>query len=451
MQRAEISKSSITRWLEQTNGVWFSIYAAGSAFCLYTCVYSFRKTFSVATFQEMEYWNVSYKSWLVIFQVIGYALSKFIGIKVISELKASSRSTGILLMVSIAVTSWLFFALISPPYNIIFLFTNGLSLGMVWGMVFGYLEGRRFTEVLGAGLSISFIFSAGLCKSVGGFIIRDWGVSELWMPFTASMLFTIPLLIFIFLLNQLPPPSSIDEQLRTKRQPMNKEERNKFIATFLPGIILFVLAYMLMTVFRDLRDNYSAEVWKSLGFGNSPEIFTATEIPVSIIVLVVMGSLMIIKNNQTALMINHLIIIFGMFLLGFSTYLFQQELIEAPLWMILIGLGLYLGYVPFNSIFFDRMIAAFQYAGTVGFIMYVADSFGYLGSVSVLFFKEFGFAKVSWLNFFISSGYFISVSGTLLMTGSMIYFHQKHRVSVKSKKEILNNLKIDKLEPQPIH
>jgi len=448
MQEIGISKSRITRWLEQTNGVWFSIYAAGSAFCLYTCVYSFRKTFSVATFQGMEFWNVSYKSWLVIFQVIGYALSKFIGIKVISELKAASRSNGILLMVSIAVASWVLFAFISPPYNIIFLFTNGLSLGMVWGMVFGYLEGRRFTEVLGAGLSISFIFSAGLCKSVGGFIIRDWGVSELWMPFIASMLFTIPLLIFIFLLNQLPPPSLIDEQLRTRRQPMNKEERNKFIATFLPGIILFVLAYMLMTVFRDLRDNYSAEVWKSLGLGNSPEIFTATEIPVSIIVLVVMGSLIIIKNNQTALMINHLIIILGMILLGFSTYLFEHELIDAPFWMILIGLGLYLGYVPFNSIFFDRMIAAFQYAGTVGFIMYVADSFGYLGSVSVLFFKEFGFAKVSWLNFFISSGYFISISGTLLMTGSMIYFHQKYRVSIKSKKA-LKQLKLDKLETQP--
>ncbi len=405
----------------------------------------------MATLQGMEFWNVSYKIWLVIFQVICYALSKFIGIKIISELKASSRSTGILLMVSIAVASWLLFAITPPPYNIFFLFTNGLPLGMVWGMVFGYLEGRRFTEVLGAGLSISFIFSAGLCKSVGGFIMRDGGVSELWMPFVASMIFILPLLIFIFLLNQLPPPSAVDEQLRTRRQPMNKVERNKFLATFLPGVILFVLAYMLMTVFRDLRDNYSAEVWKSLGMGNSPEIFTATEIPVSLIVLMVMGSLILIKNNQAALMINHLIIIFGMVLLGVSTYLFEQQFIGAPLWMILIGLGLYLGYVPFNSIFFDRMIAAFHYTGTVGFIMYVADSFGYLGSVAVLFFKEFGFAKLSWLDLFISSGYFISVSGTLLMAGSMIYFHQKHRINKKSN-EIFNkkpSLKLHRLQPQP--
>ncbi len=438
MQKKLAINPAITRWLDQTNGVWFSIYAAGAAFCLYTCIYAFRKTFSVATFQGLEFWNVSYKSWLVIFQVMGYALSKFIGIKIISELKASARPVGILMMVGIAVGSWLLFALVTPPYNLVFLFTNGLPLGMVWGMVFSFLEGRRFTEVLGAGLSISFIFSAGLCKTVGGFLMRDWGVSELWMPFAASMLFIVPLFVFLFLLNQLPPPSLLDEQLRTRRQPMNRGERKQFILTFLPGIIFFVAAYMLLTIFRDLRDNYSAEIWKSIGYGNSPQIFTATEIPVSIIVLIVMGSLIVIKNNQTALMINHVIIIFGMILLGVATYLFVQKLIGAPAWMILIGLGLYLGYIPFNSIFFDRMIAAFQYSGTVGFIMYVADSFGYLGSVGVLFFKEFGLAKLSWLDFFVSVGYFISVAGTLLMAGSMIYFHRKG-VALKESDNFLNN------------
>lgn len=95
--------------------------------------------------------------------------------------------------------------------------------------------------------------------------------------------------------------------------------------------------------------------------------------------------------------------------------------------MTLMGLGLYLSYIPFNCIFFDRLIAAFQYTSTVGFIMYVSDSFGYLGSVCVVLFKEFGFAKLSWLNFFISGGYFISVVGTLLILGSMFYFHLKHR------------------------
>jgi hypothetical protein len=208
---------------------------------------------------------------------------------------------------------------------------------------------------------------------------------------------------------------------------MDLKDRKKFFLTFAPGIILFVLAYMMLTAFRDLRDNYSAEIWKTLGYGNSPEIFTTTEIPVSIMVLVIMGSLMLIKNNKLALMINHVIIMFGMLLIGLACYLFQLHLISPMIWMISIGMGLYLGYVPFNSIFFDRLLAAFRYSGTVGFVMYVADSFGYLGSLGVVFFKEFGNAKVSWLNFFISGGYAISVAGTLLIFASMIYFHRKHK------------------------
>jgi len=428
---ASHSESRITSWLKRTNGFWFALYATFMAFSLYTCVYAFRKTFAVATFDDIAYAGISYKVWLVTFQMIGYAFSKFVGIKVISELKAKSRSIGIIITTAVAGISWLFFGLVPRPYNIIFLFTNGFPLGLVWGMVFGYLEGRRYTEVLGAGLSVSFIFSAGFAKSVGGFIMRDWGVSEIWMPFVTSCVFLIPLLVFMWFLDKLPPPSPKDEEMRTKRQPMNAEERKTFVSRFWPGIVLFTLAYMLLTIFRDFRDNFSADVWKSLGYGNSPEIFTTTEIPVSIAVLAVMGSLMIIKNNKLALMVNHVIILFGMISIGVSTYLFQQQMISPTMWMILIGLGLYLGYVPFNSIFFDRLLAAFKYVGTVGFLIYVADSFGYLASVGVMFFKEFGHANLSWLEFFISSGYIISMVGSILIAGSMLYFHIKHRQPVE--------------------
>jgi hypothetical protein len=142
-----------------------------------------------------------------------------------------------------------------------------------------------------------------------------------------------------------------------------------------------------------------------------------------------MGSLMLIKNNKAALMVNHIIIIIGMLMIGGSTLLFEKNMIEAPVWMVMVGLGLYLGYVPFNSIFFDRLIAAFQYVGTVGFIMYVADAFGYLGSITVLFMKEFSYTKLSWLEFFVTAGYIISITGALLMAGSMVYFYRKREAN----------------------
>jgi len=424
---ASTPESVITRKLNLSGGFWFTFYASITAFCLYTCVYAFRKTFTAATFEGLSYAGISYKVWLITFQVVGYGLAKFAGIKIISGLRSNARAKGIMLMVAIAGVSWFFFAIIPPPFNLVFLFTNGFPLGMVWGMVFGYLEGRRMTEVLGAALAVSFIFSGGLCRSVGGLLMRDGGVSEFWMPFIAACVFSIPLLAFLWLTDKLPPPSGSDQILRTKRQPMDYAERKRFLKTFLPGIILFVLVYMMLTAFRDFRENFAADVWKNLGYGDSPSIFTKTETPVSLAVLVIMGSMMLIKNNKTALMVNHLIIMTGMILIGAGTLLFQKQTIDAPLWMVLIGTGLYLGYVPFNSIFFDRMIAAFQYVGTVGFIMYLADSFGYVGSIGVLFFKEFIAPEMSFIELFIRGGYTLSVIGSFLILSSMWYFHDKHR------------------------
>lgn len=427
MQSDPERSGAITQWLRNTNSFLFSVYATLAAFCLYTCIFAFRKTYTVGTFEGYSFGGVSYKSWMVIAQVIGYGIAKFAGIKLISELQSTYRVKGILIMVTLAGLSWLFFAITPPPYNIVFLFTNGLPLGMGWGLVFSYLEGRRFTEVLGAGVSVSFIFSSGFAKSVGGFAMKYGGVSEYWMPFASACIFLLPLLFFLWMLNQVPPPNALDEELRTKRQPMNREDRKKFLSLFAPGLVLLILTYTLLTAFRDFRDNYSAEVWKILGYGNSPEIFTKTETPVTLAILIIMGSIMFIRSNRNAFMINQLIILCGMVLVGMATLLFDQNLISATAWMIMLGMGLYLGYVPFNSMLFDRMIATFKYVSTVGFLIYLADAFGYLGSIGVLLYKELGQPNLSWLEFFIHAGYGMSITGSLLIIGSMAYFHVKNR------------------------
>lgn len=404
----------------------FSIYTALAAFLLYTCVYVFRKTFAVATFEGLSYLGVSYKVWLVAFQVIGYALSKFIGIKVVSELKAGARYGGILLFSFIAGISWLLFAITPAPYNIIFLFTNGLPLGMIWGLIFSYLEGRQTTEALGAGLSVSFIFSAGFSKTVGA-VILNFGVPELWMPFVASLLFTLPLLFFLWLLNQVPPPDMIDQAMRTKRKPMNGTERRQFAMTFAPALLLLIVAYMMLTAMRDFRDNFSKEIWLALGYGNNPEIYTLTEIPIAIVVLIAIGSLILIKSNKLALFTTLYVIMAGFGCVGLGSLMFQAGLISSELWMIMAGFGLYLGYVPFNCVLFERLIAAFRISGTVGFVMYLADAFGYLGSVGVLLYREFAQPDASWIEFFMTTCFIVSVGGMILSAASILYFDKKFR------------------------
>jgi len=419
------SEHPITRWLKGTSALNLTLYASIASFCLYTCIFSIRKTFNVANYEDLFYWGVNFKIWMVTFQVIGYMLSKFVGIKVVSELRSAYRTRGILIMVSIASLAWFFFAITPTPYNLAFLFLNGLPLGMVWSLVFGYLEGRKNTEVLGASLSVSFIFSAGFSKTVGGLIMRDLGVNEFWMPFISACFFFAPLLIFLYLIDKIPPPTSEDEALRTRRQPMSGPERVRFIKTFGVGLFMLIASYSLLTAYREFRDNFSSNIWESLGYGDKPEIFAQIETPVSIVVLVAIALLMIIKNNRMALLLNHIMVLFGMVLTGASTFAFQRGMISAPVWMTLVGMGLYFGYIQFNSIFFDRLLAAFRYPGTVAFLINLADSFGYLGSVSILFYKQFGHANLSWLSFFITCGYVLSIIGTVLMLISFFYFSRK--------------------------
>ena len=108
-------------------------------------------------------------------------------------------------------------------------------LGMIWGLVFSYLEGRRATEFMGAVLSVSFIFSSGVVKTVGKNLIINHHVSEFWMPFYTGSFFLIPLFLFTWLLNHMPAPTTQDIQLRSVRKPMTKQERKNFISTFFTG------------------------------------------------------------------------------------------------------------------------------------------------------------------------------------------------------------------------
>lgn len=402
----------------------FTPYVALVAFCVYSCMYAFRKPLAVGTFAG-EYWGVEYKILLITAQVIGYMLSKFIGIKVVSELSGNRRAIAILVLVSISAFALLLFPLTPAPYNVFWIFCNGLPLGMVFGLVFSYLEGRRTTELLGIGLSVTQIFSSGFVKTVAKYLMLEWQVSEYWMPLLTGLVFFPFLFLFTWLLAKTPPPTLLDEQARTKRKPMSYQERRMFFLTFAPGLVLLIFTYILLTAYRDFRDNFAADIWEALGRKEDALIFVQTEIPIFLTILCITAGLVLIRNNQIAFLLNQFLVILGCILIGISTYFFEQKALNPETWITCVGLGLYMGYVPFNIMLFDRMIATFRYVGTAGFLIYVADSFGYLGSVAVLFYKNFGQTDLNWLTFFIQASYFLAVGGILLTSLSIFYFWRK--------------------------
>jgi MFS family permease len=388
-------------------------------------MYAFRKPFSAATYHVGD---VDFKVILVIAQSLGYMLSKFSGIKIISEMKEKGRGIGIIILMSIAAVSLLLFAITPYPYSAIFMFTNGLPLGMIWGLVFGYIEGRRITEFIGSMMCVSFIFSSGFVKQIGSNLMHNYGVSEYWMPFATGMIFLLPMLFFVFLLEQIPPPDAEDVASRSVRPPMTGADRIALVKKFLPGLVALVITYALLSIVRDLRDLFIANIWKENHFDNVKDIFTSTENIISLVVLVVIGMMILIKDNFIAFMFNHFMVAIGFIMAGIASYLFAHGTINAYYWMLFAGLGLYLAYVPFNALFFERLIATFRYTANVGFLMYISDSFGYMGSLSVLLYKEFGMShSAQWSPFMSTLIMGSSILGIIGISFSFIYFNRKYR------------------------
>ena len=326
--------------------------ASLAAFGAYFCMYAFRKPFAVATFENLSVLGIDYKILLLIAQVLGYMLSKFIGIKVISELKSKQRLVYLLVLIGVSEVALLVFGFVPQPYNIIFMFLNGLPLGMIWGIVFSYLEGRKYTEILGVILCTSFIVSSGVVKSIGLLVMSFWGVSQ---------------------------------------------------------------------------DNYARELWDGLGYAGDIAVYSTSELVVALLVLVILASVYAIKDNLKALLTYHGILLIGTFSVGIATFLLQAQILGPFYWMVISGFGLYICYVPFNALFFDRFIAAFRIKGNAGFLIYLADAFGYMGSMGVLLYKNFGMNAISWLQFFINGAYLLSVLGTCSVIISYFYLKNKHR------------------------
>lgn len=422
-----------------------TLKAAFAAFGVYFCMYGFRKPFTVASFEGLSYFGIDYKILIIIAQAIGYFVSKFIGIKFISELKPGKRIMYLFAFIAIAELALLGFAVVPAPYNILFMFINGMPLGMIWGIVFSYIEGRKTTEIIGLFLCSSFVVSSGFTKSVGKFLMDTFSISEFWMPFSAGLVFIIPLILFGVLLERIPKPTEEDILLKNKRQPLNGPERKALIQQFFVPIVCIIFLYISLTVLRDFRDNFNREIWDGMHFTSDSSIFTLTEIPIAVMVLIILSFMVKVKNNKKAFACYHYILFAGIITVGLSTYLFQKGSLSPFLWMTMSGFGMYLCYIPFNGIYFDRMIAAFDIKGNVGFLIYIVDSFGYLGSVLILLYKNFGSARTSWLNFYIHLNYIITISVFILSVIAFLAFKKKSRPKPKSNSNQFINFDTSKI------
>ncbi len=381
-----------------------------AAFLCYTAMYAVRKSFLAGQYLDYEMGSLHFKTVLVISQVMGYMLSKFIGIKVVSEMTRERRTWSLLVLVGFGLLMLLAFWWVPPQFKFIAMFFNGLPLGMVFGIVLSYLEGRQQTELLVAGLSATFVLSTGLVKTTGVWLLQQFEVSEFGMPFLTGLIFFPVFLGALWMLHRAAPPNLADEAQRTKRQPMHAADRKRFLRQHGLGFASLVAIYVLLTIVRDFRDNFVVEFWAELGYADQPALITLTEVPVALVVIAIAALGILIYDNRKAFDYGLYLTLLGLAAILVITVLFQYGVVSPTFWMISTGIGIYLPYILFHCLLFERLLAFLQFIGTIGFLFYVADALGYLGSVVVLLLKEIFSYSVSWVEFFISLNIWSSVA-----------------------------------------
>lgn len=384
-------------------------------------MYGFRKPFTAADFAGTTVWSFDFKTVLVISQVLGYMLSKFIGIKVISEARPRRRATMIFALIGLAEAALVLFGLVPRPWNGVLLFFNGLPLGMVYGLIIGFLEGRRLTEALTAGLCASFILADGVTKSVGTWLLA-LGVAEDWMPSLAGALFAGPLVVGIAMLARIPAPSAADVAARTARPPLTRQERWALFGRQAAGLSLLCFVYLMVTVLRSVRADFAPQLWRGLGFTTAPTTFTASELLVAGGVLLANGCAVFVRDNRRAFFLALGTCFAGLALASLALVGWRMERLTPFAFMVCVGLGLYLPYVAMHTTIFERMLAMTRERGNLGFLMCLVDSVGYLGYVAVLLARNFAQPDGDMLSFFIAGCWLAVLLCSVSLLAAWRYF-----------------------------
>ena len=394
-----------------------------AAFGCYFCVYGFRKPFTAGQYVDQYWLGIHWKSILISSQIAGYMLSKWCGIFFVSSITWEKRARAIIISIVVAELALLGFGLIPRPWNLLFLVLNGLPLGMIFGYIQGYLEGKKNTELYIAALGSSFILADGVSKSVGMNLL-NWGVAENWMPFAAGVLYALPLLFFVWVLTNIPKPNAQEIQDRSERAPMNQEDRKLLIKQLWPGILCISLLYLCASLLRGIRSDFAPEIWKYLGYSSLPSTYSQTEIWVTIGILGINGSLVLLKNNFRAFFTSMFAITMG-FILLIVAGIWGQYFMN-PFWLIVLtGFGIYLPYLTITTSVFERMIAITRHKANIGFLMYIVDSVGYLGYNILLLTVGFIFPSLNLPELFFAWIKMLVLLGLAISLLSGFYFIKK--------------------------
>ena len=168
---------------------------------------------------------------------------------------------------------------------------------------------------------------------------------------------------------------------------MSRADRWHWLQRHGLGICLICVGYLLVTILRSLRADFAPEIWAALGTTGQPGVFIRSELWVTLGIVAVNGSVFLVRDNRRSFFLSLAVSLGGLLAATVAVIGQRSGWLEGLPFMILLGLGLYLPYVAVHTTVFERLIAMTRDRGNLGYLLYLADAFGYLGYVAVMGFK----------------------------------------------------------------
>lgn len=407
------------------------LWAGGAALLSYSLVYALRKPYTAASFEGLTFMGSDYKVAVTTIQILGYVIAKFFGIKIISELKKENRFRFFVGSAILAELALVGFGLLEAPYNVAAMFVNGLSLGCMWGVIFSFIEGRKVTDILASLLGVSMVFSSGVAKSFGLFAMNEMQIDQFWMPAVIGG-FALPLLVFMgYMLKRLPQPTAEDIALRNERVVLDGKGRVALFRKYAPILTLLFIGNFMLLVLRDIKEDFLVNI---LDMSNqSSWLFARIDTIVTLIILGIFALFAFFRSNIRALLWLMTLVIAGCLTMTYVSFHYETLNLKPVIWLFIQSLSLYIAYLTFQTIFFDRFIACFRIKGNVGFFIALIDFIGYLGTVTLLSTKEFLNIELEWFALFNHIAGIVGATCSILFIVASILIHRKYMQGLKLK------------------
>lgn len=408
--------------------VLFTLWAGGAAFMAYMLVYALRKPFTAAAFDGLTAWGMDYKVVATVAQILGYLAAKGIGIKLISELRPARRLPLFVAQAVAAELALVAFALVPAPWNVAAMCLNGLALGCMWGVIFSYLEGRRTTDVLGSLLAVSIVVGSGAAKSAGLWLTVRCGVSELWMPALIGGVALPVLLALGWTLQRLPAPSAADVAARAARVPLGPGARRKLVRDYAPILLPLFAACLLLTVLRDVKEDFLVRIVDMSG--QSPWLFARVDSVVSLLILGLFAAMTLVRDHRRALIVLLCTAMTATAAMTVSALRRDALGLGVAPWLFVQSMGIYVAYLAFQGVLFDRLIACFRIRGNVGFFIVAVDFLGYLGTTVLLVVRSVWTAAQGWLGFYNQLAALTGLLCTALLAAALVAIRRRLHTGV---------------------